>query len=48
VATVSPALASLLTVGFLVEPRNQGGEGLSGLGLKTSTSDLVIWVSKSP
>jgi hypothetical protein len=48
VATVSTGLASKLTVGFLVEPRNQGGEGLPGLGLKTSTSDLVIWVSKSP
>jgi hypothetical protein len=33
---------------FLVEPQNQGGGGFPGLGLKTDSSDLVIWVSKSP
>jgi hypothetical protein len=48
VATVSPGLTSKPVVGFLVEPQNQGGGGFPGLGLKTSSSDLVIWVSKSP
>jgi hypothetical protein len=48
VAMVSPGLASKLAVGFLVEPQNQGGGGFSGLGLKTGSSGLVIWVSKSP
>jgi hypothetical protein len=48
VATVSPGLASKPTVGFLVEHQNQGGGGFSGLGLKTGSSDLVIWASKSP
>jgi hypothetical protein len=48
VATVSPGLASKLVVGFLVEPQNQGGGGFPGLGLKTDSSSLVIWVSKSP
>jgi hypothetical protein len=33
---------------FLVEPQNQGGEGFPGLGLKTGSSGLVIWASKSP
>jgi hypothetical protein len=47
-ATVSPGLASKPVVGFLVEPQNQGGGGFSGLGLKTDSSDLVIWTSKSP
>jgi hypothetical protein len=47
VATVSPGLASKPVVGFLVEPQNQGGVGFSSLGLKTDTSDLVIWASKS-
>jgi hypothetical protein len=42
VATVSPGLASKPTVGFLVEPQNQGGGGFSGLSLKTGSSDLVI------
>jgi hypothetical protein len=32
----------------LVEPQNQGGGGFPGLGLKTGSSSLVIWVSKSP
>jgi hypothetical protein len=35
-------------MGFLVEPQNQGGGGFPGLGLKTGSSGLVIWVSKSP
>jgi hypothetical protein len=42
VATVSPGLASKPMVGFLVEPQNQGGRGFPGLGLKTSSYDLVI------
>jgi hypothetical protein len=42
VVTVSPGLASKPAVGFLVEPRNQGGGGFSGLGLKTGSSGLVI------
>jgi hypothetical protein len=48
VVTVFPGLASKPVVGFLVEPQNQGGEGFSGLGLKTGSSGLVIWASKSP
>jgi hypothetical protein len=48
VATVSPGLASKPVVGFLVEPQNQGGGGFSGFGLKTDSSGLVIWASKSP
>jgi hypothetical protein len=48
VATVSPSLASKPVVGFLVEPQNQGGERFPGLCLKTGSSALVIWVSKSP
>jgi hypothetical protein len=48
VATVSPGLASKLAVGFLVKPQNQGGGGFPGLGLKTGSSSLVIWASKSP
>jgi hypothetical protein len=48
VVTVSPGLASKLAVGFLVEPQNQGGGGFLGLGLKTDSSGLVIWTSKSP
>jgi hypothetical protein len=35
-------------VGFLVEPQNQGGGGLPGSDLKTDSSGLVIWASKSP
>jgi hypothetical protein len=35
-------------VGFLVEPQNQGGGGFPGLGLKTGSSVLLIWASKSP
>jgi hypothetical protein len=48
VPTVSPGLASKPVVGFLVEPQNQGGGGFPGLGLKTGSSGLVIWASKSP
>jgi hypothetical protein len=48
VAMVSPCLASKPAVGFLVEPQNQGGGGFPGLGLKTGSSGLVIWASKSP
>jgi hypothetical protein len=48
VATVSPGLASKWTVGFLVEPQNQGDGGFPGLGLKTGSFGLVIWASKSP
>jgi hypothetical protein len=36
------------SAGFLVEPQNQGGGGFSGLVLKTGSSGLVIWASKSP
>jgi hypothetical protein len=46
VATVSSGLASKPAVGFLVEPQKQGGGGFPGLGLKTSSSGLVIWASK--
>jgi hypothetical protein len=48
VATVSPGLASKPVVGFLIEPQNQGGGEFSDLDLKIGSSDLVIWVSKSP
>jgi hypothetical protein len=48
VATVSPGLTSKPAVGFLVEPQNQSDAGFPGLGLKTSSSGLVIWASKSP
>jgi hypothetical protein len=48
VATVSPGLASKPVVGFLVEPQNQGGGEFPGLGLKTGSFGLVIWISKSP
>jgi hypothetical protein len=48
VATVFPGLASNPVVGFLVEPQNQVGGGFSSLGLKTGSSNLVIWASKSP
>jgi hypothetical protein len=47
-AMVPPGLASKPAVGFLVEPQNQGGGGFPGLGLKTGSSGLVIWASKSP
>jgi hypothetical protein len=48
VVMVSPGLASKPAVGFFVEPQNQGGGEFSGLGLKTGSSGLVIWASKSP
>jgi hypothetical protein len=32
---------------FLVEPQNQGGGEFPSLGLKTDSSGLVIWQSKS-
>jgi hypothetical protein len=35
-------------ISFLVEPQNQGDGGFPGLGLKTGSSFLVIWASKSP
>jgi hypothetical protein len=47
VATISPDLALKPVVGFLVEPQNQGGGGFLGLCLKTDSSGLVIWTSKS-
>jgi hypothetical protein len=48
VATVFSSLASKPVVGFLVELQNQGGGGFPGLGLKTGSSDLMIYTSKSP
>jgi hypothetical protein len=48
VVMVSPSLASKPVEGFLGEPQNQGGGGFSYLGLKTGSSGLVIWASKSP
>jgi hypothetical protein len=48
VTMVSPDLASKPTVGFLVEPQNQGGGGFPDLGLKTDSFILVIWASKLP
>jgi hypothetical protein len=48
VMTVSPSLASKPVVGFVVEPQNQGGGGFPSLGLKTGSSGLVIWASKTP
>jgi hypothetical protein len=47
VVTVCPSSASKPVVGFLVEPQNQGGGGYSSLGLKTGSSGLVIFASKS-
>jgi hypothetical protein len=47
VVTDSPSLASKPVVSFLVEPQNQGGGGFPVLGLKTGSSGLVIWASKS-
>jgi hypothetical protein len=44
VVTVSPGLTSKPVVSFLVEPQNQGGGGFPGLGLKTGSSDLMIWL----
>jgi hypothetical protein len=36
------------SAGFLFESQNQGGGGFPDLGLKTGSSGLVIWASKSP
>jgi hypothetical protein len=36
------------SMSFLVEPQNQGGVEFPGLGLKTGSSGLVFWASKSP
>jgi hypothetical protein len=47
VAIVSPGLTSKPVIGFFVEPQNQGGREFSDLGLKTGSSGLVIWASKS-
>jgi hypothetical protein len=48
VATVSPGLTSKSAMSFLVEPQNQGGGGFPSLSIKTGSSGLVIWISKSP
>jgi hypothetical protein len=40
-------LASKSAVCFLVEPQNQGGGGIPGLGLKTGSYGLVICALKS-
>jgi hypothetical protein len=48
VAMVSPGLTSKPTMGFLVEPQNQGGGGFPSLCLKTDSFGLLTWVSKSP
>jgi hypothetical protein len=48
VVTITFGLASKPVVGFMVEPQNQGGEGFSGLDLKTGSFSLMIWVSKLP
>jgi hypothetical protein len=48
VATVSPGLASKPTVGFLVEPQNQGGGGFFNLDLKNGSygfGDLGIKIT---
>jgi hypothetical protein len=47
-AMVSPDLTSKPTVGFLVEPQNQGGGEFSSLVLKTGNSILLICASKLP
>jgi hypothetical protein len=47
VATVSPGSASKSAVSFLVEPQTHGARGFLGLGLKTGSSGLMIWASKS-
>jgi hypothetical protein len=48
VVTISLGLASKPMVGFLIQPQNQGGGGFTGLGRKTGSFSLVIWISKSP
>jgi hypothetical protein len=45
---VSPSLGLKSTVGFLIEPQNQGGGGFPGFGLQTGSYDLVICASNSP
>jgi hypothetical protein len=47
-AMISPDLASKPTVGFLVEPQNQGGGEFPSLVLKIDSSILLICVSKLP
>jgi hypothetical protein len=47
VPTVSPSLTSKPTDGLLFEPQNQCGGWFPGLDLKTGSSGLVIWASKS-
>jgi hypothetical protein len=42
VVTVSPDLVSKLEMNFLVEHQNLGGDGFSGLGLKTGSYGLMI------
>jgi hypothetical protein len=46
--TVCTGHVETRSAGFLAEPQNQGGGGFPGLGLKTSSSGLVTWASKSP
>jgi hypothetical protein len=48
VAMISTGLRSKPAVSFLVEPQNQEGEEFPGLALKTGSSGLMIWASKSP
>jgi hypothetical protein len=47
VVTVSSDLGSKLLMSFLVEPQNHDGGEFLGLGLKTVSYGLVIWVLKS-
>jgi hypothetical protein len=44
---VCPTHKEMRSVGFLIEPQNEGSL-FPSLGLKTGNSGLVIWVSKSP
>jgi hypothetical protein len=48
VAMVSSGLTSKPAVDFLVEPQNQCGGWFSDLGIKTGSSGLMIYASKSP
>jgi hypothetical protein len=45
---VSTVHVETRSVSFLVDPQNHGGGGILGLGLKTDSYGLVIWVLKSP
>jgi hypothetical protein len=45
--TVCAVHKEMSSVGFLVEPQNQGRR-FPDLGLETGSSGLVIWASKSP